>query len=685
MVPGYRGPIIATDEMGLPNTAPVLSSDINQFMHGFDSQPAQTIPSISCNNNGSISRNFEGFSGYNYGGTYMPNLSGNSPPTPPQKPVLRPIEVQHVQTSTEPEKVHYQIRINPSPGNNYMTSNNQPETRGWTQHPIQYNHNYQNVTYPNNTAFPQVPQSLPVSQPNINTNQSYISPSDERNYGGSFGQNQFATGSQHLSQAHIYLQTPNASNQQPGNRLDRTMHSPVIGGGHYDSNTGAMSDYRMSPNFLRSPSSPGQPQVNTAQSPQQQFGRPFVVEIKTSGPERVASQIQYFNKLSGSSSNLMNTGSSGLSSQTLGPVLGSNSDNSSTSTFVPCNPPHSSYVDRLYTPERPSVINLPGTNTSQGEAFLQFPHMPNYCRVPAHQHGPIRSASTESEPVLGSELDIRHVRQMPLISPASSHSSLSSDMSAREPQRPRSGSIEDPEYTEALLSHQKARMEKLIDDMQSAGDRVNELKSEVTELESSVIERKRKRNSSFPSSVDLARLRNDNLQLQADIQLFTREIDLYNNGQTPLGIIDPLEQQNFYKNMNNTGQRGSIYASASLTPPTFTSTVTTSISSTTTPSTPTRPPPDIPPTLPPRDTPPPLPPRMSYVPPPPPLQPIIGSGDSEGDGEQWNCSACTFLNHPALNKCECCEMPRMNASSLASPRGSAAAHVHSDLCYCHDH
>ena len=52
-------------------------------------------------------------------------------------------------------------------------------------------------------------------------------------------------------------------------------------------------------------------------------------------------------------------------------------------------------------------------------------------------------------------------------------------------------------------------MEKLLDDMQSAEGRVNELKSEVTKLESSVIERKRKRNSSFPSvsSVSLTLLR----------------------------------------------------------------------------------------------------------------------------------------------------------------------------------
>lgn len=30
----------------------------------------------------------------------------------------------------------------------------------------------------------------------------------------------------------------------------------------------------------------------------------------------------------------------------------------------------------------------------------------------------------------------------------------------------------------------------------------------------------------------------------------------------------------------------------------------------------------------------------------------------EDEGAQWSCTACTFLNHPALNRCEQCEMPR---------------------------
>lgn len=32
--------------------------------------------------------------------------------------------------------------------------------------------------------------------------------------------------------------------------------------------------------------------------------------------------------------------------------------------------------------------------------------------------------------------------------------------------------------------------------------------------------------------------------------------------------------------------------------------------------------------------------------------------DEDFEGAQWNCESCTFLNHPALNRCEQCEMPR---------------------------
>ncbi|XP_060538238.1 TGF-beta-activated kinase 1 and MAP3K7-binding protein 3-like [Pantherophis guttatus] len=33
--------------------------------------------------------------------------------------------------------------------------------------------------------------------------------------------------------------------------------------------------------------------------------------------------------------------------------------------------------------------------------------------------------------------------------------------------------------------------------------------------------------------------------------------------------------------------------------------------------------------------------------------------DEDFEGAPWNCDSCTFLNHPALNRCEQCEMPRV--------------------------
>jgi len=51
---------------------------------------------------------------------------------------------------------------------------------------------------------------------------------------------------------------------------------------------------------------------------------------------------------------------------------------------------------------------------------------------------------------------------------------------------------------------------------------------------------------------------------------------------------------------------------------------------------------------------------VSYVLQVPPTSETASSRQSDDtEGENWNCSACTFLNHPALKQCECCEMPRV--------------------------
>lgn len=35
-------------------------------------------------------------------------------------------------------------------------------------------------------------------------------------------------------------------------------------------------------------------------------------------------------------------------------------------------------------------------------------------------------------------------------------------------------------------------------------------------------------------------------------------------------------------------------------------------------------------------------------------------GNDGGDASQWTCNMCTFANHPYLNKCEQCDMPRVS-------------------------
>jgi len=63
----------------------------------------------------------------------------------------------------------------------------------------------------------------------------------------------------------------------------------------------------------------------------------------------------------------------------------------------------------------------------------------------------------------------------------------------------------------------------------------------------------------------------------------------------------------------------------------------------------------------------PLPTRPLNLPPPLPSQPpvwqseqptTIGS-DNERDEPSWVCTMCTFDNHPLMNKCEECDMPRL--------------------------
>ncbi|KAG9349620.1 hypothetical protein JZ751_028068 [Albula glossodonta] len=175
------------------------------------------------------------------------------------------------------------------------------------------------------------------------------------------------------------------------------------------------------------------------------------------------------------------------------------------------------------------------------------------------------------------------------------------------PRRSSSGS-DDYAYTQALLLHQRARMERLVKELLLERQKLEQLKGEVNDMEYDLLQRRFHRvNSSsiIPRPDDMTRLRSLNRQLQIDIDCTLKETDLLQSR----GKFDPKAMNNFYDNI----QPGPVV-------------------------------------------------------PPKPVKKDGGASskptgrpaprDEDFEGVQWNCDSCTFLNHPALNRCEQCEMPR---------------------------
>ncbi|XP_020778630.1 TGF-beta-activated kinase 1 and MAP3K7-binding protein 2 [Boleophthalmus pectinirostris] len=172
-----------------------------------------------------------------------------------------------------------------------------------------------------------------------------------------------------------------------------------------------------------------------------------------------------------------------------------------------------------------------------------------------------------------------------------------------EPRRLSMGS-DDAAYTQALLVHQKARMDRLWHELELKKKKLEKLKEEVNEMENDLTRRRLERSNSasqIPSIEEMKQLRCKNRLLQIDIDCLTKEIDLL---QTKGPHFNPSAIHNFYDNLGFVG---------------------------------------------------PVPPK--------PKGTFTEGGMSlkarpEEDEAQWSCTACTFLNHPALDRCEQCEYPR---------------------------
>ncbi|XP_021467457.1 TGF-beta-activated kinase 1 and MAP3K7-binding protein 2 isoform X2 [Oncorhynchus mykiss] len=206
-----------------------------------------------------------------------------------------------------------------------------------------------------------------------------------------------------------------------------------------------------------------------------------------------------------------------------------------------------------------------------------------------------------------------------------------------EPRRLSMGS-DDAAYTQALLVHQKARMDRLWHELELKKKKLEKLKEEVNEMENDLTRRRLERSNSqsqIPSIEEMQQLRCNNRILQIDIDCLTKEIDLL---QTKGPHFNPSAIHNFYDNI---GFLGPVPPKPKEPEGLGKDRRTFNVTSTLTM-------------------------EPSSAPPPPAALPLESSSKSvktvadqeEDEGTQWSCTACTFLNHPALNRCEQCEFPR---------------------------
>ncbi|XP_051954741.1 TGF-beta-activated kinase 1 and MAP3K7-binding protein 2-like isoform X2 [Xyrauchen texanus] len=239
--------------------------------------------------------------------------------------------------------------------------------------------------------------------------------------------------------------------------------------------------------------------------------------------------------------------------------------------------PNTKYTFKItVSPNKPPAVS-PGVISPTFEPT-------NLLSLPADHH------YTEPEPLYQSD-------------PVSPHVDKSS-----EPRRLSMGA-DDAAYTQALLVHQRARMERLWHELELKKRKLEKLKEEVNEMENDLTRRRLQRSNSvsqIPSIEEMQQLRCKNRLLQIDIDCLTKEIDLL---QTRGPDFNPIAIHNFYDNLGFKGP----------------------------------------------------------VPPKPPKGPTkaesstnvrVISEPEEDEGVPWSCTACTFLNHPALIRCEECEFPR---------------------------
>uniref|UniRef100_G3TZH5 TGF-beta-activated kinase 1 and MAP3K7-binding protein 2 n=1 Tax=Loxodonta africana TaxID=9785 RepID=G3TZH5_LOXAF len=403
---------------------------------------------------------------------------------------------------------------------------------------------------------------------------------------------------------------------------------------------------------ISSPTTPQPPTIHSSGSSQSSAHSQYNIQNISTGPRKNQIEIKLEPPQRNSSSKLRSSGprtsssSSSVNSQTL--------NRNQPTVYIAASPPN---TDEVMSRSQPKV--------SMGPAFIHH-HPPKSRAVGSNSAASPRVVVTQpntkytfkitvspnkppavSPGVVSPTFELTNLLNHPdhyveteniqhLADPALAHVDRMSEA------RKLSMGSDDAAYTQALLVHQKARMERLQRELEIQKKKLDKLKSEVNEMENNLTRRRLKRSNSIsqiPSLEEMQQLRSCNRQLQIDIDCLTKEIDLF---QARGPHFNPSAIHNFYDNIGFVGPvppkpKGSVSIkfckaiqrkSKKDIERKSTSLIEVDDGEACT-----------------------LDPRSTIKTP--------KNQDTEDDeGAQWNCTACTFLNHPALIRCEQCEMPR---------------------------
>lgn len=172
-----------------------------------------------------------------------------------------------------------------------------------------------------------------------------------------------------------------------------------------------------------------------------------------------------------------------------------------------------------------------------------------------------------------------------------------------------------PDYILAVKNHQIAQLDLILSELEKEKALCSRLKEDVNEMEQEVSQRRASKASLF-NAEELSKLREENRKLRIECNCLLMEVDMSNSGQIPLGVTD----EDFYSNIN-TGPNGAITSASSKAPTVDREKLL--IQSKT---------------------------KSSF------------EDDEDDERNRWRCKKCTFANHPALEKCEICEMNKSSGS-----------------------